>query len=107
MKKMTSPVVAAVMTVAFVLSAPTLAENMPVFSDCDLNADGGITESEFLKARSERIAKRAEEGRRMKNVANAPSFQDIDIDGDGTVNSDEFAAHQAAHRAKHKAKKKS
>ncbi len=42
---------------------------MPAFADCDLNGDGTITEDEFTKARSERIAKRAQEGRQMKNVA--------------------------------------
>ena len=108
MKKMIFPLMAAAMTVTVVLSSPTLAEdtqrgmgrNMPVFADCDLNDDGSITENEFLKARSERIAKRAQEGRQMKNVANAPSFQDIDTDGDGAVSRDEFAAHQAEHKAK-------
>ncbi len=108
MKKFQFPLMAAVMTVAITLSAPTLAEgpqkgmgkNMPVFADCDLDGDGSITETEFHKARAERIAKRAQEGRPMKNVANAPSFQDIDTNDDGAVSPDEFAAHQAEHKAK-------
>lgn len=74
--------------------------NMPVFADCDLNGDGTITEDEFNKARSERIAKRAKEGRQMKNLANAPSFDDIDTDDDGGISPAEFDAHQAEHRAK-------
>lgn len=99
---------AATITIGFALSSPTSAEgtrggmgmNMPVFADCDLNDDGKITEDEFSKARSQRIAKRAKEGRQMKNLANAPSFHDIDTDDDGVISPDEFAAHQAEHRAK-------
>lgn len=108
MKKTNFPLMAAAMAVAVVLSSPVIAEgpqkgkghNMPVFADCDLNGDGRITETEFLKARSERIAKRAQEGRQMKNLANAPSFQDIDTDDDGVLSNEEFAAHQAEHKAK-------
>ena len=107
MKKPNLPLMAAVVAAAVVLSAPALAQNaqkgmghnMPVFADFDLNGDGSITETEFLKARSERIAKRAQEGRQMKNLANAPSFQDIDTDDDGALSNEEFAAHQAEHKA--------
>lgn len=108
MKNILFPLVAAAMTVAVVISSPTSAQdaqrgmgmNMPAFADCDLNGDGAITEDEFTKARGERIAKRAQEGRQMKNVANAPSFQDIDTDDDGSISRDEFTAHQVSHRAK-------
>jgi Ca2+-binding EF-hand superfamily protein len=108
MKKPNFPLMAIAITVAVVLSSPVQAQdtqkgmghNMPVFADFDLNGDGSITETEFLKARSERIAKRAQEGRQMKNLANAPSFQDIDTDDDGAVSQEEFATHQAEHKAK-------
>jgi len=108
MKQANLPLMAVVMAVAVVLSTPVNAEgtqqgkghNMPVFADCDLDGNGGITETEFLKARSERIAKRAQEGRQMKNLANAPSFQDIDTDGNGVLSAEEFAAHQTEHKAK-------
>ena len=108
MKKMNFPLMAVAMTAAVVLFSPALAQdtqkgmghNMPVFADFDLNGDGSITETEFLKARNERIAKRAQEGRQMKNLANAPSFQDIDTDDDGAMSPEEFAAHQAEHKAK-------
>jgi hypothetical protein len=108
MNKTNFPLMAIAMTAAVVLSSPVPAQdtqkgmghNMPVFADFDLNGDGSITETEFLKARSERIAKRAQEGRQMKNLANAPSFQDIDTDDDGAVSQEEFAAHQAEHKAK-------
>jgi hypothetical protein len=100
--------VAAAMAVGVVLSAPTSAQdaqkgmgrNMPVFADFDLNSDGAITEEEFTKARSARIAKRAQEGRQMKNLANAPSFDDIDTDDNGGIDAAEFAAHQAERKAK-------
>ncbi len=106
MKKIAFSQIAAVMAVGIALSSPALAQdaqrgvgmNMPVFSDCDLNGDGKITEDEFAKARSERVAKRAQEGRQMKNLANAPSFADIDVDDNGKIDADEFAAHQVKHR---------
>lgn len=71
--------------------------NMPSFADFDLDGDGAISSDEFYKTRGERIAKHAEEGRKMKNLANAPSFEDIDTDGDEGISRDEFSAHQAEH----------
>ena len=108
MKKTIIPLMAAAITLGVTLSSPTWAEgtqggmgmNMPIFADCDLNDDGKITEDEFSKARSQRIAKRAKEGRQMKNLVNAPSFHDIDTDDDGAISRDEFAVHQAEHKAK-------
>ena len=108
MKRVTFALLAAAMTVTVFLSSPTSAQdvqrgmgkNMQTFADCDLNGDGTITEEEFTKARSARIAKRAQEGRQMKNLANAPSFDDIDVDDNGGIDPDEFAAHQAEHRKK-------
>ncbi len=108
MKKINTALVAAVMTIAFIASAPTSAQNaekgmrnnMPTFADIDANDDGQISVNEFSKARSERIAKRVKEGRQMKNLANAPSFDDIDTDDDGSVSPAEFAAHQAEHKGK-------
>ena len=108
MKKIMFPLLVAAMTIGVVMSAPSLAQNgqkgmgrnMPTFADCDLNGDGAITEDEFYKARAERIAKRAQEGHQMKNLANAPSFADIDTNDDGSVSPDEFSAHQAEHMKK-------
>ena len=108
MNKIILSILAAMTTIAVVWSSPALAQdarigmgrNMPAFADCDLNSDGTITEDEFNKARSERIAKRAQEGRKMKNLANAPSFDDIDKDDDGGISLEEFDTHQAEHRAK-------
>lgn len=108
MKKIIFPLLVALMAIAVIASEPASAQdaqqgmgkNMPSFTDCDLNDDGKITPDEFNKARSERITKRAKEGRQMKNLANAPSFEDIDTDGDGSVSPAEFKVHQAEHRAK-------
>lgn len=107
MKKTIFPLLIAAMTIAVVVAAPSAAQdaqkgmgkNMPTFADFDLDGDGAITEDEFIKARSERIAKHVQEGRQMKNLAAAPSFQDIDTDDDGGISGDEFTAHQAEHKA--------
>ena len=102
MKRMIFPLLIAVMAVAVIASAqdqnPSMGKNMPAFSDIDLDHDEAISSEEFYQFRAERIAKHAEEGRKMKNLANAPSFDDLDTNGDGAISSEEFAAHQAEHR---------
>lgn len=106
MKKVASLILVA--AVAVMVSTPSLAQdaprgmgkNMPTFEDFDLDGDGRITEEEFNKLRSERIARHAEEGRPMKNMANAPSFADIDTNADGGVSREELGAHQADHMKK-------
>lgn len=108
MNKILFPLITAAMSFAIFFSTPISAQddhkgkgmNMPSFADIDLNGDGMITEDEFAKAHAEQIAKHAQEGRKMKNMANAPSFDDLDIDDNGGVDVDEFAAHQAEHKAK-------
>ena len=76
-----------------------MGQNMPVFADFDLNADGTLTKQEFDEARAKRIAERSQQGYPMRNLPNAPTFEAIDTDGDGQVGPEEFAAHQAEHRA--------
>ena len=66
---------------------------MPVYSDLDANGDGAVTAEEFYAFRSQRMAARAEEGRKMKNAANAPSFEDLDLDGDENLSEAEFKKH--------------
>jgi Ca2+-binding EF-hand superfamily protein len=108
MKKITSPVLVTLMAVTAMMVTPLWAQgaqngkgkNMPTFAEFDLNGDGGITGNEFNTAHAERIAKHAQEGRKMKNLANACSFADIDTDGDGVVTPNEFSAHQVEHRKK-------
>ncbi len=92
-----------VIGLCLVMGGPLHAEGTPgtrgmdmhTFADCDLDGDGKIVKEEFMTARSERIAKRAEEGRQMKNLSEAPSFEDIDTDEDGGISPEEFSAHQA------------
>ncbi len=72
--------------------------NMPTFSEYDLNGDGIVVESEFDKARSNRIGEMEKMGYQMRNLANAPSFADIDVNGDGEISSEEFTEHQLLRR---------
>ncbi len=71
-----------------------MGRHMPKFSDCDLNGDGKIVEKEFYEARNKRIAERAKQGYRMRNLGNAPSFADFDTNKDGQVSPEEFKAFQ-------------
>ena len=71
---------------------------MPDFADIDLNGDGALQREELLKAREERMRRRAEQGYMMRNAANAPTFTAIDANHDGKVTEEEFAAHQAMRR---------
>jgi Ca2+-binding EF-hand superfamily protein len=72
---------------------------MPVFADLDQDGDSFISNDEFLAFHAARIQERAQQGREMKNAANATAFVDMDLDGDGRLSRDEFAAHQAQMRA--------
>ena len=63
MKKVIFPMLAALMTIGVVMSAPSLAQdgqkgmmgrNMPSFADCDLNGDGTIQKVSSIRlARNE------------------------------------------------------
>lgn len=112
MRRKTFPVLAAMTAVAVMVSFPVSAQsenpgrgkgnNMPAFTDFDLDGDGKIVSEEFYQARADRIAKHAQEGRKMKGLANAPAFEDIDTDDDGGISVEEFAAHQAEHKKQNK-----
>jgi hypothetical protein len=67
----------------------------PTYADIDANADNAVTSEEFYQFRSERMAKRADEGGKMKNAQKAPAFEDLDLDGDGNLSADEFAEHHS------------
>jgi Ca2+-binding EF-hand superfamily protein len=64
------------------------------FSAYDRNGDGSISPDEFETHRQTRMQSRAEEGRMMRNAANAPAFTDFDTNGDGKLSPEELAAGQ-------------
>ena len=75
-------------------------QNMPTFESFDVDKDGKVTQSEFEHVRAKRMQERAEEGRMMKNAANAPAFSDIDTNGNGYMEKNEFQIHQQNQRRK-------
>lgn len=89
--------------VVVVLSSPANAQGhgehhkhqCPAYADIDANADNAVTSEEFYEFRAQRMAARAAEGGKMKNMKNAPAFEDLDLDGDGNLSADEFAEHQS------------
>ena len=107
MKRITVLFLVATITVAGAASAfaqdtqKGRGNNMPTFSDIDLNSDGAIVADELYRMRGKRMAERAAQGGKLRNAANAPSFEDIDTDSDGKVSPDEFSAHQAEQMARH------
>lgn len=70
------------------------------FTDFDVDGNGSISESEFNSVRSQRMAARAAEGKKMRCAAEAPAFADLDTDSDGQLNADELSAGQKAHMKK-------
>ena len=71
------------------------SNNMPKFSEFDLNNDGVLHKEECYEARKKRMYLRADEGFPMKNAASAPAFEEVDLNTDGKVTQKEFAAYHA------------
>ena len=68
--------------VVVLLSSPAIAADhhgkhgkhqCPTYSDLDANADNAVTAEELYAFRGQRMAERAEAGRKLKNAKNAPS----------------------------------
>lgn len=70
------------------------------FAAFDRDHNGLISEKEFNAVRSDRMAKRAAEGRPMRGAAGAPVFSDLDTNGDGQLTQQELAAGQKAQMQK-------
>ncbi|MDA7817688.1 EF-hand domain-containing protein [Sulfurimonas sp.] len=73
------------------MASTAIAQEMPSrgpipFGIFDANKDGSITESEFYDARAIRMKQKADQGRPMKNAANAPDFSVYDTNNDGKLN---------------------
>ncbi len=82
---------------SLVLSTALLAgmgRDMPTFTEYDTDGNGKITQTEFENSQQQRMQKKAEEGRMLRNAGNAPTFQDVDVDGNGYLDANEFKAHQ-------------
>lgn len=90
-------VLIAIAILPFAAKADSHRQGPPTFEQFDTDGDGYVSEEEFNTLRSERIAKRAAEGRHMRGLENAPAFSDIDSNGDGKLNADEFNAGRDAH----------
>lgn len=73
------------------------------FSVFDMDENGFVSEAEFYSVRSQRMAAKASEGKKMRCAASAPAFADLDTDGDGQLSPEELTAGQKAHRAECKA----
>jgi Ca2+-binding EF-hand superfamily protein len=72
----------------------------PPFADFDVDGNGSISETEFNSVRSQHMAARAAEGKKMRCAATAPAFADIDTNGDASLSADELGAGQQAHMEK-------
>ena len=73
----------------------------PTFAEFDLDGDGAISSDEYYQARGARMAKRAQEGGKLRNAGNMPAFETIDLDGNGTLSAEEFLAHRKHRGAQH------
>ena len=77
-----------------------MKQNMPAFSDFDLDGNGVIVEDEFNEGHAKKMSEMAAAGHQMKHTEDAPGFKGIDTDDSGEISKDEFSAHQAKHHAK-------
>jgi len=74
-----------------------MGNNMPSFSDFDIDNDGKVTQREFESTQQQRMTTHANEGKMMRNAGNAPVFSDVDTNNDGAINVLEFQHHQQMH----------
>jgi Ca2+-binding EF-hand superfamily protein len=77
-----------------------MKQNMPAFSDFDLDGNGVIVETEFNEGHAKKMSEMAAAGHQMKHAKDAPGFKGIDSDDNGEISKDEFSVHQAEQHPK-------
>jgi Ca2+-binding EF-hand superfamily protein len=70
------------------------------FAVYDKDADGLISEKEFIETRTIRMSKMATKGRTMKGASTAPTFSEFDTNKNGTLTQDELSAGQKSQMEK-------
>ena len=68
--------------------------NRPDFSSFDKDGNGKLSQQEFYDAQAGHMAQKANEGKMMKNAANAPTFEMIDSNNDGAISPEELSKYQ-------------
>lgn len=98
MKKSTQPILFALLAgfsaLALVQATEPPTRGPMPFTAFDTDADGVITEQEFLQAHAERQAIREAQGRRTRVLPDVRMFHDFDTDQDGVLSPDELSAGQ-------------
>ena len=78
-------------------------EIMSKFQELDLDANGEISKQEFFDTKTANMTQKAQEGKDLKNAANAPAFEDIDANGDESISMEEFGMFAMSHHAEENA----
>jgi len=72
-------------------------QRQQMFRYFDVNGDGKISRYEWEERRQERMRKRAQEGKPLKNAGKI-QFEDIDLNGDGFIDKAELRSFQNRRR---------
>ncbi len=80
-----------------------VADIMAEFNKHDLDGNGFISKEEFFNVKTANMTEKAQEGRDMKNAANAPAFEDIDANADESISMEEFGIFAMNHYAEENA----
>lgn len=68
------------------------ANQMPVFSEMDIDNDELVSLDEFNAFRADRIAQKTAEGRMLRNISSSPMFENLDSNGDQFIDQSEYQA---------------
>lgn len=98
MRRSTTSIIFAILVgsgMAFSVAAAEIPDRGPIpFAAYDTDNNGAISEQEFYAVPAKRMASRADDGRPMRNAANAPQFSTLDSNGDGVLSQSELLAGQ-------------